>query len=32
MSRLLMFGETPRYLSVDDLEWDDESVSEEELL
>ena len=32
VSRLLKFGETPRYLSADDLEWDKGPVSEEELL
>ena len=32
VSRLMMIGETPRYLSADDLEWDKGPVSEEELL
>ena len=33
VNRLLKFGETPRYLSADDLEWDKKGpVSEEELL
>ena len=32
VSRLLKFGETPVYLSADDLEWDKGPVTEEEML
>ena len=32
MSRLLKFGEIPKYLSADNLEWDKGPVPEEELL
>ena len=32
VSRLMKFGETPVYLSGDDLEWDNAPVSEEEIL